>query len=172
MLNTRVVKTAVVLVAGLVMSGAVAAKELKIGYFDVQAVAAKIPQATEMGNTLQKEFSPRFEEVKKLEKDINFNLEKMRRDGSTMSDKQREELQATLQTQRQQYESLTGPLETEFKERQMEERNKIMTTIKTAVDTVAERDKYDMILNASVMAFAKKEYDVTDVIVEQIKKTK
>ena len=76
MLNTRLVKSALILAAGLLMAGTVAAKEMKIAYVDVQAVAAKIPQSAAMQETIRSEFAQRIETVGKLEKDINFNIEK------------------------------------------------------------------------------------------------
>lgn len=172
MLNKRAVKTAMVLVAGLMLAGTVAAKEMKLAYVDIQAVAAKIPQAAAMQETIKNEFSQRIEAVGKLEKDISFNIEKLRRDGPTMSEKQQEELKTTVNTQRQQYEQLARPLDEEIRNRQAEERNKVLALIKTAIDVIAEREKIDMVLNANAAVFAKPEYDISDAVAAQVSKTK
>lgn len=172
MLNTRVVKSALVLMAGLMLAGNVAAKEMKIGFVDVQAVAAKIPQSAAMQETIKNEFAQRIEAVGKLEKDINFNIEKLRRDGPTMSEKQQEELKAAVTSQRQQYEQLARPLDEEIRNRQAEERNKVLSLIKTAIDAVAEREKFDMVLNSGAAVFAKPEYDISDAVAAQVGKAK
>ena len=166
----RAVKSAMILVAGLLMAGTVAAKEMKIAYVDVQAVAAKIPQSAAMQETIKNEFAQRIEAVGKLEKDIGFNIEKLRRDGPTMSEKQQEELKATVTSQRQQYEQLARPLDEEIRTRQAEERNKVLALIKAAIDVVAEREKYDMVLNAGAAVYAKPEYDISDAVVAQVSK--
>ena len=145
MFNRKIVKSAVLLIAGLVLAGNVAAKEMKIAFVDVQAVAAQIPQSAAMQETIKNEFAQRIETVGKLEKDINFNIEKLRRDGPTMSEKQQEELKTALTTQRQQYEQLARPLDEEIRTRQAEERNKVLALIKAAIDVVAEREKFDMV---------------------------
>ncbi len=172
MLNTRLVKSALVLLAGLMMAGTVAAKEMKIGFVDVQAVAAKIPQSAAMQETIRSEFAQRIETVGKLEKDINFNIEKLRRDGPTMSEKQQEELKTTLNNQRQQYEQLARPLDEDIRNRQAEERNKVLALIKAAIDAVAEREKFDVVLNSGAAVYAKPEYDISEAVAAQVSKAK
>lgn len=172
MSNKRILQTAMVLVAGLVMSASVAAKEMKIGFVDVQAVASKLPQAATMQQTLRAEFSSRMEAVDKLEKDITFNIEKLRRDGPTMSEKQQQELSATVNSQREKYEQLARPLQEELRDRQTEERNKILGLIQTAIDEVAARDKYDLILNSGAAVYTKPEYDVSDAVISIASKKK
>lgn len=172
MFNKSFTKTALLLVAMLFTAGQVAAKEMKIGYVDIQAVAAQIPQASAMQETIRKEFSQRIEEVGKLEKDISFNIEKLRRDGPTMSEKQQEELKETVNKQRQQYENLARPLDEEIRVRNNDERNKILGLIKAAIDVVAEREKYDIILNAGAAVYAKPEYDISEAVITQVSKAK
>jgi len=172
MFNRKIVKSAVLLIAGLVLAGNVAAKEMKIAFVDVQAVAAQIPQSAAMQETIKNEFAQRIETVGKLEKDINFNIEKLRRDGPTMSEKQQEELKTALTTQRQQYEQLARPLDEEIRTRQAEERNKVLALIKAAIDVVAEREKFDMVLNSGAAVYAKPEYDISEAVVAQASKAK
>lgn len=172
MFNNKVVKSAVLVMAGILLAGTVAAKEMKIAFVDVQAVAAKIPQSAAMQESIKNEFAQRIEAVGKLEKDISFNIEKLRRDGPTMSEKQQEELKTTVTSQRQQYEQLARPLDEEIRSRQAEERNKVLALIKAAIDVVAEREKYDMVLNAGAAVYAKPEYDISDAVVAQVSKVK
>lgn len=172
MLNNKAVKSAALLFAGLLLAGNVMAKEMKIAFVDVQAVAAKIPQATAMQETIKNEFAQRIEAVGKLEKDINFNIEKLRRDGPTMSEAQQEELKAAVNNQRQQYEKLARPLDEEIRTRQAEERNKVLALIKAAIDVVAEREKFDMVLNSGAAVYAKPEYDISEAVVAQVSKAK
>ena len=172
MFNRKIVKSAVLLLAGLVLAGNVAAKEMKIAFVDVQAVAAQIPQSAAMQETIKNEFAQRIETVGKLEKDINFNIEKLRRDGPTMSEKQQDELKTALTSQRQQYEQLARPLDEEIRNRQAEERNKVLALIKAAIDVVAEREKFDMVLNSGAAVYAKPEYDISEAVIAQASKAK
>ena len=88
-------KTAL-LVAGVMMAGAVSAKEMKIGFVDVREVFSQLPQAAKLQETMKAEFGGKIAEIQKLEKDIAFNVEKFKRDGSTMSEDQKKKLQEDI----------------------------------------------------------------------------
>ncbi|SNY55231.1 periplasmic chaperone for outer membrane proteins Skp [Arsukibacterium tuosuense] len=172
MFKNTVTKSAIVLVAALFMAGTAVAKEMKIAFVDIQAVAAQIPQSATIQENIRTEFATKIDAMSQLEKDINFNIEKLRRDGPTMSEQQQQELAAKVQEQRQQYEATARPLDEEIRARQNEERNKILTMIKSAIDVVAEREKFDVVLNAGAAVYAKPEYDISDAVAAQVSKAK
>jgi outer membrane protein len=172
MFNNTVKKTALVLLAALFMAGNVAAKEMKIAFVDVQAVAAQIPQSATIQENIRSEFAAKIAEIGQLEKDISFNIEKLRRDGPTMSEKQKQELTDKVQQQREQYEATARPLDEQIRARQNEERNKILAIIKTAIDVVADREKFDVVLNAGAAVYAKPEFDISDAVAAQVSKAK
>jgi outer membrane protein len=81
-------------------------------------------------------------------------------------------LAAKVQEQRQQYEATARPLDEQIRARQNEERNKILAMIKNAIDVVAEREKFDVVLNAGAAVYAKPEYDISDAVAAQVSKAK
>lgn len=172
MSKQRVAKTAVALLAGLMMAGTAAAKEMKIAVVDVQEVIAAVPQTAAIQNALKTEFEGRIAEVQKLEKDIAFNQEKLKRDGATMNDKQKTDLQAEMEKQMRSYEQLARPLDEDYRRRQGEERNKLMGLVKTAIDGVAAKGNYDIVLNSGAAVFVKPEFDISKAVTEQVSKAK
>jgi outer membrane protein len=158
--------------AGLMMVGTASAKEMKIGLVDVQEIVAKLPQTTSIQNSLKTEFEGRIAEVQKLEKDIAFNQEKLKRDGATMNDQQKKALQGEMEKQMRSYEQLARPLDEDYRKRQGEERNKLMGLVKTAIDSIAKKDNYDLILNAQAGVFVKPEYDISEAVIAQVSKAK
>lgn len=170
MFKSNLIKSAAFVVATMLCVGTLQAKEVKIGFVDVQAVAASIPQSQQVQETIRTEFAAKIEEVGKLEKDITFNIEKLRRDGPTMSEKQQQELTDTVNKQREQYENLARPLDEQIRQRQAEERNRILSLIKSAIDVVAEREKFDVVLNANSAVYAKPEFDLSEKVIQQVSK--
>ena len=75
-------------------------------------------------------------------------------------------------SQRQQYEQLARPLDEEIRNRQAEERNKVLALIKSAIDAVAEREKFDVVLNSGAAVYAKPEYDISEAVAAQVSKAK
>ena len=171
MLKPSFTKTAVLL-ASVLMAGSVTAKEMKVGFVNVRAVFSQLPQATKVQESLKTEFGAKFAEMQKLESDLKFNIEKYKRDGSTMSEAQKKELQASIEKQQQQYEPMARSLEESYRQRQSEENNKLMGLVKTAIDAIAAKDQYDVILNAEAAVYAKPEYDISSAVVAQVSKAK
>ncbi|WP_419570036.1 OmpH family outer membrane protein [Rheinheimera sp.] len=172
MFKQSVAKTAVVLLAGLMMAGTAAAKEMKIGVVDVQSILAGLPQTTTIQNSLKAEFEGRIADVQKLEKDIAFNQEKLKRDGATMNDKQKKDLQSDMEKQMKSYEQLARPLDEDYRRRQGEERNKLMGLVKNAIDGIAAKDGYDLILSAQAAVHVKPEFDISKAVIDQVSKAK
>jgi len=164
-------KTAV-LVAGVMMAGAVAAKDVKIGFVDVRNVFAQLPQSAKIQEAMKTEFGGKIAEVQKLEKDIAFNVEKFKRDGATMNDDQKKKLQEEIGKQQQQYEQLARPLSEQIRQRETEERNKLQALIQAAINQIAAKDQYDMILTSEAAVYAKPEHDISAAVVAQVAKAK
>ncbi|MDP4528031.1 OmpH family outer membrane protein [Alkalimonas delamerensis] len=162
------VKTAATLVFGVFLLGATAAHATKIAFVDVQTIASQLPQAQQIQETIMAEFGERIEAIGQLERDINFNVEKIRRDGPTMSEDEQQQLAETIQRQQMQYEQMARPLDEQMRQRQAEERNKLLALIKNAIDVVAEQGNYDIVLNSGAAVYAKESYDISAAVVRQI----
>lgn len=156
------------LVAGFLMSANALAETIAV--VNVQKVATEIPQTLAMQQALMAEFSVPTEEIKKLESDIKFNLEKFQRESMTMSPEQKTALENTIKEQQKAYQEKVQPLEQQMRRRQAEERNKIFALIQQAVSAVAAEEKIDIVLDAKSIAFVTPEKDISDKVVEKVTK--
>ncbi len=154
------------------MSSFAANAEQKIGAINVQSVFQQMPQAAAIQQTIADEFKDQTEEVSRLEKDIKYYMEKQQRDAATMSDKEKKDLEQKLLDLRKDYTAKAQPLQQQIQRRVNEERNKLLGLIKQSVDAVAAAEGYDMILNAEAVAFIKPDHDVSDKVLEQVRKIK
>ena len=50
-------------------------------------------------------------------------------------------------------------------------RNKLLGLIKQAIDAVAAKEGYDVVLNSGAVAFAKEEHDLSEQVLQQVSKT-
>ena len=91
MFKPALTKTAVV-IASLLMVGAVSAKEMKIAVVDYSAVMQQIPQAAKAEATINSLVEGKMNEAKKLDSDFKFNVEKLKRDGATMRRRSKEKI--------------------------------------------------------------------------------
>ena len=155
-----------------IFSSVAMAAEQKIGAINVQGVFQAMPQAANIQQDIAVEFKDKTEEVNRLEKDIKYYLEKNQRDAATMSATEKTELEQKIIALRDEYTTKAQPLQKEIQARLQEEQNKLLGLIKQSIDTVAAKEKYDVILNANAVAFIKEEHDISKLVLEQVSKVK
>ncbi|MEW9797632.1 OmpH family outer membrane protein [Alteromonas sp. CYL-A6] len=154
--------------SALISTSAMAAQ--KIGVVDVQGVFQSMPQAAEISNSIQEEFKTQIEEVNQLQRDGQFYAERLQRDAATMSEQEKQDLQNKIMEVREKLTEKGQPLQQNIQRRSNEERNKLLGLIKQAIDAVAAREGYDMVLNQNAVAFSKETYDLSEEVLEQVNK--
>lgn len=169
----RLVKTlavAAALGASLVSNATIAAQ--KIGVVNVQAVFQQVPQAAMIQDEINKEFKDDIAEVKRLEKDITYYIEKLQRDAATMSADEKTKLEEQITKLREDYEGKAKPLNMNVRRRQNEEQNKILALIQQTIQQIATDDKFDIILQQQSVAFIAPDSDITAKVVDKVSKIK
>lgn len=157
-----------VLFAALCVTG-VCAAEPKIGYVQVDKILQEAPQTAETGKKLEREFSPRSQELERLQKQIKDLEAALDKDKAVISDadrraKERDASNLKLEFQRKQRE-----LREDINLRKNEELAALQDRINKAVQTVAESESYDLVVYGGV-AYASKKIDITDKVLKLLGK--
>jgi outer membrane protein len=158
------------LVAGLfAFTVSTNAAELKIGYVQVDKILQEAPQTAESGKKLEKEFSPRTQELERLQKQIKDIESSLDKEALTISDtdrknKERDAANLKLDFQRKQRE-----LREDVNLRKNEELGSLQDRINKAVTAVSETDGYDLVVYGGV-AYANKKIDITDKVLKSLGK--
>ncbi|WP_421133828.1 OmpH family outer membrane protein [Alteromonas sp. A079] len=162
------------IVAGAMLGSALVSTsvmaEQKLAVVDVQGVFQAMPQAAEIQNAIQMEFKDQLEEVNQLQRDGQFFAERLQRDAATMSEAEKKDLEQKILNVREQLTTKGQPLQQNIQRRSNEERNKLLGLIKQAIDAVAAKEGYDVVLNAGAVAFAKEEHDLSEQVLQQASK--
>ncbi len=164
------VLAAAVLGTSMLSSAAMAAQ--KIGVVNVQGIFQSLPQAAVIQENIRNEFKDQIEEIGRMEKDIKYYMEKRERDAATMSDAERKELEEKLISLRDEYAGKTQPLQEQIQTRQGEERDKLLGLIKQAIDGIAEKENYDLVLNSNAVAYMAEANNLSQQVVDQVSKIK
>lgn len=172
-MNT-VIKTMVMGVAasGMLLASSAMAADQKIGVVNFQEVMSKIPQTAALMQSLEAEFKDEKATITQLEKDIKYYQEKLKRDGSLMSAKEKEELNVKVKSLFQEYQVKGKALQEKASQRQNQETNKIIALVRQAVDKIAVKQDFDLVLSQQAVVYAKPDASLTDVVVEQVSKLK
>ncbi|KGJ97079.1 OmpH family outer membrane protein [Colwellia psychrerythraea] len=170
----KVIKTMVMGVAasGMLLASSVMAADQKIALVNFQEVMGKIPQTAALMQSLELEFKDEKAVLTQLEKDIKYYQEKLKRDGSLMSAKEKEELDVKVKTLFQEYQVKGKALQQKASQRQNQETNKIIALVRQAVDNIAAKQDYDLVLNQQAVVYSKPDADITNIVVEHVSKLK
>lgn len=143
--------------------------ELKIGYVQVDKILQEAPQTSESGKKLEKEFSPRSQELERLAKQIKDQESALDKDALTISESDRRNKERDIQNLKNEFQRKQRELREDVSIRKNEELSALQDRVNKAVQSVAEAEGYDLIVYSGV-AYAKKTIDITDKVLKALGK--
>ncbi|GAA6173060.1 OmpH family outer membrane protein [Colwellia sp. KU-HH00111] len=156
----------------LLLAGSAMALEQKIAVVNVQEAISQIPQAATLMQTLEAEFKDEKAVIEQLQKDLTFEDENLKRNGSLMSEKEKTELQTKMAGLYQQYQVKVKEFQQKVSMRKNEETNKLLALVTQAVDNIAAKNGYDLVISKQAVVFSKPKTNITSKVVEQVSKLK
>ena len=143
----------------------------KIGYVVVEKILKEAPQTAASNKKLEKEFKSRTDALQKKVKAIQKQEKDFSKNSVTMSTADRQKAQKKIQTSKIEIQRIERELREDIDIRRREEIGKLQKKINEAIEEMAKKDKYDLILYQGV-AYASKEIDITDKLIKVLGKTK
>ncbi len=141
----------------------------KIAFVNQAKLLQKAPQAEAARSKLQKEFAKRDKALVSLQKKIQSNTEKLQKDAAILSVTELNKLKRKITLLRRDLERDKAAFKEDLSIRQNEELVKLQKSVLKSIKTIAEQEKYDLIISEGVI-YASKQIDVTDKILAQLKK--
>ena len=153
----------------VVFAGAANAADLKIGYVQVDKILQEAPQTAESGKKLEKEFSPRTQELERMQKQIRDLEGAMDKNSLTMSETERRNKERDISNLKIEFQRKQRELREDVNLRKNEELGSLQDRINKAVTSVAETEGYDLVVYSGV-AYASKKVDITDKVLKSLGK--
>ncbi|MEA9393181.1 molecular chaperone Skp [Acerihabitans sp. TG2] len=141
----------------------------KIAVVNIASLFQQSPQRAIVAKQLESEFKGRAADLQAQERDLQTKMQRLQRDGSTMKASERSRLEKDVMAQREDFSGKAQAFEQDNRRRQSEERNKILSRIQDAVKTVATKKGYDIVIDASAVAYVGSANDITDDVLKQVK---
>ena len=145
------------------------AAELKVGYVQVDKILQDAPQTAESGKKLEREFSPRSQELDRMQKQIKDTETSLTKDSLTISETDRRNKERDLSNLKIEFQRKQRELREDINLRKNEELGVLQDRINKAVDAVAETEGYDLVIYGGV-AYASKKIDITDKVLKSLGK--
>lgn len=139
--------------------------ELKVGYVQVDKILQDAPQTAESGKKLEREFSPRSQELDRMSKQIKDLESTLDKDGLTISEAERRNKERDVQNIKIEFQRKQRELREDINIRKNEELGILQDRINKAVQSVSEVEGYDLVVYSGV-AYASKKIDITDKVLK------
>jgi outer membrane protein len=157
------------LLMGMLLAVNSVAAELKIGYVQVDKLLQEAPQTAESGKKLEKEFSPRSQELDRLQKQIRDLEAALDKDRLTTTDAERRNRERDASNLKLEFQRKQRELREDINLRKNEELAVLQDRINKAVTSVAESESFDLVVYGGV-AYASKKIDITDKVLKLLGK--
>lgn len=151
------------------MASGLQAAELKVGYVQVDKILQEAPQTAESGKKLEKEFSPRTQELERMQKQIKDIEGSLDKDSLTMSETERRNKERDISNLKIEFQRKQRELREDVNLRKNEELGSLQDRINKAVTAVSEAEGYDLVIYGGV-AYASKKVDITDKVLKSLGK--
>ncbi len=145
------------------------AAELKVGYVQVDKILQEAPQTAESGKKLEKEFSPRSQELDRMAKQIKDLETALDKDGLTIAEADRRSKERDVQNIKTEFQRKQRELREDINLRKNEELGSLQDRINKAVQSVAKAENYDLVMYSGV-AYAADKIDITDKVLKLLGK--
>ena len=147
----------------------ISAAEVKVGYVQVDKILQDAPQTAESGKKLEKEFSPRSQELDRMQKQIKDLQTSLDKESLTLSESARRDKERDLSNIKIEFQRKQRELREDVNLRKNEELSLLQDRINKAVTTVSEAEGYDLVVYGGV-AYASKKVDITDKVLKALGK--
>ena len=151
----------------IMVSTNIAYAEIKVGVVKVDQILKEAPQTAVSNKKLEKEFKVKTDKLKKSIASLQAKEEDFKKNSITMSDTSRESASKQLQTDRIDIQRDERELREDIDLRRREEINSLQGKVNIAIEELAKKDKYDLILYSGV-AYASDAVDITGAVVKAL----
>lgn len=166
----RSVITGLGLAAAVVLSPAAHANNVAVA--DSQAAVLASNAAKQTIDGLNTSLKSQRERLEQLRKDITGIQERFQKDGSVMSDKDKQALQAQAQSKLNDYNGTAEGVQRRIEEAQAAMLKNLMPKLETIIDDLRKEGNYDIILEKKYVIYAVPAADLTKKITDRLNAAK
>ena len=142
------------------------AQEFKIGIVNIDRIFREANSAKAAQAKLEQEFGKREKEVADLGTQLKTLADKFDREAPTLAESQRTARQKQLVEQDRDFQRKRREFQEDLNARKNEELQQVIERANRIVKTVAEAEKYDLVLQEAV--YANPKHDITDKVIRAL----
>lgn len=160
------VSTLSVLAVALIGASQLAHAEAKIGFVNSDRIMREASPAVKAQKRLEKEFEKRDQDLQRMAKDLQGMQEDLDRNGATLAEADRRKKERDLSELNREFQRKQREFREDLNQRRNEELASVLEKANAAVKSIAEAEKFDVILQEAV--YASPRIDITDKVIKSL----
>jgi outer membrane protein len=142
------------------------AQEFRVGVVNLDRIFREANSAKSAQTKLEQEFSKREKELNDTATQLKTLSEKFEREAPTLAESQRSTRQKQLVDQDREFQRKRREFQEDLNTRKNEELQQVIERANKVVKSLAEAEKYDLILQESV--YVNPKHDITDKVIKAL----
>lgn len=142
----------------------------KSAFINSKLLLEKSPQAIAANTELQKQFGEREQSLRNLAQSIQEMEQTYKSDSAVMSDEQKKKAEDNIIQNKRRFQFEQQSLKEDLQTKQRELLQQVQVSIKTVIQAYGKQQGYDFIFTDSSIAYASDAVNITDEILEELKK--
>jgi outer membrane protein len=161
MMKTKILMLTLLLGVGMAQAG-----DFKVGVVDTERVLRESAPAIKAEKKIEKEFSGRDQEIKKLLKRAKESQVELENDDGKLSDADRRNKERELSALNVNLQRMQREFREDLNLRKNEELAQVLEQANKAIQAIATAEKYDLILQEAV--YRNPKIDITDMVIQHL----
>ncbi len=142
----------------------------KSAFINSKVLLEQSPQAIAANTELQKQFGEREQSLRNLAQSIQEMEQTYKSDSAVMSDEQKKKAEDNIIQNKRRFQFEQQSLKEDLQTKQRELLQQVQVSIKSVIQAFGKREGYDFIFTDSSIAYASDAVNITDKILEELKK--
>jgi outer membrane protein len=166
--GTFTFKSAFFLIGVLLLPGAVAAADLKIGYVNAVKVIEEAPQGEAALKKLEAEFAPRDKKIVEMQNKLKRLEQDLEKNALLLKDSEHRSREFEIISLKRDLSRATQEFREDYNLRRNEELAALQKIVQKTINEIAKQENYDLILESAV--YAGPRADITEKILKKLGK--
>ncbi|GLO60178.1 chaperone protein Skp [Vibrio sp. MACH09] len=141
----------------------------KVGYIGTAYIVKNMPQREAIMSKLQGELKDDRAELEKISADINLKAQKIERDGALLGAEGVQKLKIEISSLQAEGKIKQDAYQQKAQALEFQARNETLALIQKAVEKIAKKEGFDMVIDAQSLQYANPDLNLTDKVLAELK---
>ncbi len=138
-----------------------------IAVVNVQQILQQSPKIADINKKLQDQFKPRQQSLLTEQKSLQDEMDKLKKDAATMSDKDKEAAQKKLNDEQADLVKKVTAFQQDLNKEQNKQMQNVLTQLNDIISSIAKKNSYSLVFDSQAVIYAKDGTDITKDVAKQ-----